>query len=161
MADDQKKPTTRNAARHLGQRTLDCSTSKSATPGPRSIGTTNAARQLGTATLSAATPAQKSPVWLVVKLRYPTGMSAEVVAEHAHRIVAALSALEPELGLRYDEQRSVTDAERRNVSVAVAPAASPPDLEQRLNRLLNHGRGVVSMVPVVGFAVEWDNPLAA
>ncbi len=100
----------------------------------------------------------KSPVWLVVKLRYPTGMSAEVVAEHAHRIVEALKAIDPGLGLQYDRERTImVDGQ---VAVAVSPTVFPVELEERLARLIAPGRQIDATVPVVGISLEWEHPLA-
>lgn len=161
MATGPKKGGTVSAARRLPQRTLDRIVVSSNGSAPARVGlTVSGAVRLPPATLDRLDQRRKASVWLVVKLRYPAGVSAEVVAEHAHRIVEAMKALDPDLGLVYDPERSTEDAERRIVSVALTPCEMPGDVEERLNKLLAKGRKVEPNAPVVSVAMEWDHPVA-
>ena len=129
---------------------------------PSRVGhTVSGAVRLSHLTLDRQAMSKKSSVWIVVKLRYPTAISAEVIAEHAHRIVEVMKALDPDLGLEYDDERSSEDLDRRIVSVALTPSKMPGDVEVRLNKLLAEGRKVEPNAPVVSVAMEWDNPVAA
>ena len=154
MATTPSKNGTVSGAIRMPTMTLDRILIKPAGVPARVGRTVSGAVQLPPLTLTDTVTPRKSPVWLVVKLRYPTGMSAEVVAEHAHRIVEAMKALDPDLGLVYDHKHSTEDAERRNVAVALSPTKMPGDVEERLNKLLAKGRKVEPKAPIVGVAME-------
>ena len=149
-----------SGARRLPQLTLDRVLVSRNDPSGKVGRTVNGALRLPPLGLADVVSPRKSPVWLVVKLRYPTGVSAGTVAEHAHQLVAAMKLIDPDLGLEYDPARSSEDAERRSVTVALSPRQFPPDLDERLNKLLAKGQTVEPRVPIVGVSKEWDNPVA-
>ena len=101
-----------------------------------------------------------SLVWIAVRINYPPSATAEAVAVHARRVVESLQALDPELGLVYDEARSSSKESERSVIVALSPTRPAPDLEERLLRILAKGRLVDATVPITGLSVEWGGPLA-
>lgn len=152
-----------NGAKQIPGTTTDCSGWASHIPADqwsegRSI---NAAKQIPGTSTDCSKWGLPAPVWVAIRVRYAADVSKDVVTRHTAQVIEKLQSLAPDLGLEYDEARSVEPADKRSVTIAVSPTVLVANLEDRLHELLRNMRTAEPSVPIVALAVEWDQPLAA
>ncbi len=147
-----------NAAKGIPGTTTDCSAWESDVPAEKwSVGrSVNAAKGIPGTTTDCSTWDHKPSARIVVRTTYSPDTPKEVVAKHAFVLIEKLKTLAPDLGLEYDDERSVEPPDQRRVTFAISPTRRVPDLRTRLVGLLLKVCDEPN-VPISGLMVEWDD----